>query len=62
MTTPCEWVEKYRPGGYHPTHFDDEFNHGQYRVIRKLGVGSYSTVWLVVDSRYFPDLALCGDV
>lgn len=45
----CEWVELYRPGGYHPVHRDDTFSDGRYRVKRKFGDGSYATVWLVVD-------------
>ncbi|KAI5860175.1 putative serine protein kinase [Durotheca rogersii] len=46
ITSPCEWVEDYHPGGYHPILLGDVFNNGQYKVIRKLGEGSYSTVWL----------------
>jgi serine/threonine protein kinase len=46
MTTPCEWIEDYRPGGYLPVHFGDLFKNGSYKVTRKLGVGSFSTVWL----------------
>ncbi|KAJ6190004.1 hypothetical protein N7519_000025 [Penicillium mononematosum] len=38
----------YRPGGYHPVALGDVFN-CQYKVIRKLGEGSYSTVWLARD-------------
>lgn len=49
ITSPCEWIEDYRPGGYHPVHLGDVFNDGQYRVIRKLGDGAYSTVWLARD-------------
>ncbi|PGG97446.1 CMGC protein kinase [Helicocarpus griseus UAMH5409] len=52
---PREWSEDYRPGGFHPIHLGDTFKDGQSRVIRKLGDGSFSTVWLVVDnlnSRY----------
>nr|XP_036580255.1 serine/threonine-protein kinase SRPK3 [Colletotrichum truncatum]KAF6788087.1 serine/threonine-protein kinase SRPK3 [Colletotrichum truncatum] len=49
ITTPCEWVEDYHPGGYHPVHLGDIFNNGQYKAIRKLGEGSYSTVWLARD-------------
>ncbi|KAI0861052.1 serine protein kinase [Xylaria cubensis] len=45
----CERVEDYRPGGYHPVHLGDLFNNGQYKVARKLGEGSYSTVWLAHD-------------
>ncbi|KAJ5356043.1 hypothetical protein N7517_010652 [Penicillium concentricum] len=53
ITLPCEWVEDYRPGGYHPVVIGNVLN--QYKVIRKLGDGSYSTVWLARDlknSRY----------
>lgn len=49
--TPCEWEESYHPGGYHPIHMLDVFNN-RYRVIRKLGYGSFSTVWLAVDLRF----------
>ncbi|KAL4887801.1 kinase-like domain-containing protein [Aspergillus ambiguus] len=51
ITLPCEWVEDYRPGGYHPVVLGDVFNDGQYKIIRKLGEGSYSTVWLARDLR-----------
>ncbi|GLA15446.1 hypothetical protein AnigIFM62618_001986 [Aspergillus niger] len=51
VTLPCEWVEDYHPGGYHPVVLGDVFNNGQYKVIRKLGEGSYSTVWLACDLR-----------
>ncbi|KAH7083791.1 putative serine protein kinase [Paraphoma chrysanthemicola] len=47
---PCEWAEEYRPGGYYPVNLGDTFCDGKYRVIRKLGYGSYSTVWLAVRS------------
>jgi hypothetical protein len=47
----CEWAEEYRPGGFHPVKIGDTFHHGKYRVIRKLGDGSYSTVWLAVSSE-----------
>ncbi|QPG98523.1 hypothetical protein C2857_007695 [Epichloe festucae Fl1] len=51
ITSPCEWIEDYRPGGYHPVLLGDLFNNGQYKVIRKLGEGSYSTVWLARDLK-----------
>lgn len=38
----------YRPGGLHPVHLGDVF-HCRYEVLRKLGYGRYSTVWLVKD-------------
>ena len=41
----------YRPGGFHPVHLGDIF-HYRYEVLRKLGYGGYSTVWLVKDQRW----------
>ncbi|KAF2805871.1 serine protein kinase [Mytilinidion resinicola] len=46
----CEWVELYRPGGFHPVALGDSFCAGKYTVIRKLGDGSFSTVWLAVST------------
>lgn len=54
INSPCEWIEDYRPGSYHPVHLGDLFNNGQYKIIRKLGEGSYSTVWLARDIMYGP--------
>ncbi|KAG2185590.1 hypothetical protein INT44_002383, partial [Umbelopsis vinacea] len=42
--------EDYRKGGYHPIHIGDKFKDGQYTIIRKLGWGHFSTVWLVKDN------------
>ncbi|MFH4983398.1 hypothetical protein AB6A40_010107 [Gnathostoma spinigerum] len=39
----------YRKGGYHPVSIGDIFN-GRYHVIRKLGWGHFSTVWLCWDT------------
>ncbi|XP_078399393.1 SRSF protein kinase 3 [Cetorhinus maximus] len=39
---------EYRTGGYHPVKLGDIFN-GRYQVVRKLGWGYYSTVWLCWD-------------
>ncbi len=44
-----EVLERYRLGGYHPVQLGDEFSCGRYRVIHKLGYGSFSTVWLARD-------------
>ncbi|KAF5027023.1 hypothetical protein F66182_899 [Fusarium sp. NRRL 66182] len=48
--TACEWGEAYHPGGYHPVHLGDIIQH-RYRIIRKLGWGQFSTVWLAADSK-----------
>ncbi|KAJ6145280.1 kinase-like protein [Penicillium chermesinum] len=45
-----ERLENYRPGGYHPIQIGDHF-HGRYRVVHKLGHGSYSTAWLARDEH-----------
>ncbi|CAG7834621.1 unnamed protein product [Allacma fusca] len=40
----------YKKGGYHPVKIGDVFNQ-RYEVIRKLGWGHFSTVWLCWDRR-----------
>lgn len=50
---PIEAVEKlesYRLGGYHPIAIGDQF-HDRYRVVHKLGHGTYSTIWLAQDQK-----------
>ncbi|MCJ1472209.1 hypothetical protein MMC13_000856 [Lambiella insularis] len=50
-----ENIERYRVGGYHPIRLDDEFSNGRYRIVHKLGYGTFSTVWLArdrVENRY----------
>ncbi|KAG5787729.1 hypothetical protein H9Q69_013202 [Fusarium xylarioides] len=49
--SPCEFADAYYPGGLHPVELGDVFNDGQYKVIRKLGEGSFSTVWLAHDLK-----------
>ncbi|KAK6826749.1 hypothetical protein RU639_004558 [Aspergillus parasiticus] len=45
-----ERLENYRPGGYHPIQIGDHL-HNRYRIIHKLGHGSYSTTWLACDEQ-----------
>jgi non-specific serine/threonine protein kinase len=49
--TASEWGESYHPGSYCPVHIDNIFDR-RYQVIRKLGYGAYSTVWLAKDLQY----------
>ncbi|KAH6641080.1 kinase-like domain-containing protein [Chaetomium tenue] len=49
-----ERLHHYLAGGYHPVQIGDRF-HERYRVVHKLGHGSFSTIWLARDeqlSRY----------
>ncbi|OAA43646.1 protein kinase domain protein [Metarhizium rileyi] len=45
-----EDIDDYRPGGYHPIHIDDRLNK-RYRIVHKLGHGTFSTVWLALDEK-----------
>ncbi len=38
-------------GGYHPVKIGDKFSDGRYVILRKLGWGHFSTVWLVHDRK-----------
>ena len=58
-----EDITRYRPGGYHPVQLGDCFSTlltdsasslsllpaSRYRVLHKLGHGSYATIWLARD-------------
>lgn len=46
-----EDLEGYHGGGYHPINLEDEISHCRYRIVHKLGFGSYSTVWLARDQQ-----------
>ncbi|KAL1923560.1 uncharacterized protein VTP21DRAFT_8540 [Calcarisporiella thermophila] len=50
--------EDYRIGGYHPVKIGDEFKDGRYTVVRKLGWGHFSTVWLSNDNMTHRHVAL----
>lgn len=42
-------MHQYYPGSYHPVDIGDLLCDGRYKVLRKLGYGPRSTVWLVRD-------------
>ncbi|KAJ7165869.1 kinase-like domain-containing protein [Mycena filopes] len=49
-----ENVARYHPGGLHPVHLSDMHSGSDgtsYRIIHKLGFGSFSTVWLAQDTE-----------
>lgn len=46
-----EQADEYGPGGYRQVHVGEYINGNGYRVVRKLGFGHFSTVWLVKDER-----------
>ena len=52
ITEPVENVQDYVPGGRHPVYLGDVVGGGKYKIIRKLGYGGYSTVWLVQDLKW----------
>lgn len=41
-------------GGYHPVALGDTFKNGRYTIVRKLGWGHFSTVWLAHDHMLVP--------
>lgn len=45
-----ERLSDYRPGGYHPVQIDDCL-HKRYRIVHKLGHGTFSTAWLALDEQ-----------
>ncbi|KAF5989670.1 CMGC/SRPK protein kinase [Fusarium bulbicola] len=48
----AEPLHRYRPGGYHPVALGDSLNDKRYKVLHKLGWGSYSTTWAAKDQLY----------
>lgn len=45
-----ENVADYCSGGYHPVEVGESFKNGRYVIVRKLGWGHFSTVWLAKDT------------
>lgn len=57
-TADEEDSEDYCKGGYHPVHVGETYNNGKYIVVRKLGWGHFSTVWLSRDTTTGRHVAL----
>ena len=57
-TADEEDSEDYCKGGYHPVTVGEEFKDGKYTVVRKLGWGHFSTVWLSKDNTSGKHVAL----
>lgn len=54
-----ESLGHYHPGGYHPTRLGDRLGPQlQYAVVRKLGWGHFSTVWLAWDASKLRHVAV----
>ncbi|KAF8540837.1 hypothetical protein BDD12DRAFT_554457 [Trichophaea hybrida] len=47
-----ETYRRYRPGGFHPLHIDDELHQGRYRILHLLGRGTFAGVWLAENWYY----------
>ncbi|KAI5282770.1 serine/threonine protein kinase, CMGC group [Ascosphaera aggregata] len=58
MTADEEDSEDYCKGGYHPVHVGETYKDGRYVVLRKLGWGHFSTVWLSRDNHSGSHVAL----
>jgi serine/threonine-protein kinase SRPK3 len=57
-TAEEEDSEDYCKGGYHPVTIGEKFKDGRYLVVRKLGWGHFSTVWLSRDTETGKHVAL----
>ncbi|PYI20512.1 kinase-like protein [Aspergillus violaceofuscus CBS 115571] len=57
-TAEEEDSEDYCKGGYHPVSVGETYNNGRYVVVRKLGWGHFSTVWLSRDTTTGKHVAL----
>lgn len=57
-TADEEDSEDYCKGGYHPVQVGEEYKDGKYTIVRKLGWGHFSTVWLSRDNHSGKHVAL----
>lgn len=54
----AEPIERYEPGGYHPVQLGDTLKKQRYKIVHKLGWGSFSTTWLALDQTLSRCVAL----
>lgn len=45
-----EHLSDYRPGGYHSIYINDRLDK-RYRIVHKLGHGTFSAAWLAIDEK-----------
>ncbi|KAH6616284.1 serine/threonine-protein kinase SRPK2 [Boeremia exigua] len=57
-TADEEDSEDYCKGGYHPVQVGEQYKDGKYTIVRKLGWGHFSTVWLSRDNASGKHVAL----
>ncbi|KAF2687370.1 kinase-like protein [Lentithecium fluviatile CBS 122367] len=57
-TADEEDSEDYCKGGYHPVQVGEQYKDGKYTIVRKLGWGHFSTVWLSRDNTSGKHVAL----
>lgn len=57
-TADEEDSEDYCKGGYHPVQVGEQYKDGKYTIVRKLGWGHFSTVWLSRDNTTGKHVAL----
>lgn len=58
FTDEEEKPSDYDKGGYHPVTIGETFSNGRYLIVRKLGWGHFSTVWLAHDTHLNRHVAL----
>ena len=46
-----EGIEDYIDQGFHPVYLGERLHSGKYIILRKLGFGHFSTVWLGLDTQ-----------
>lgn len=59
LTDEEEKLSDYEPGGYHPVRIGESYGpQNRYVIVRKLGWGHFSTVWLARDTQVNKHVAL----